>query len=369
MGKKVEQRKQFECLLIQHVKQQEELGQRSVSGPFEEKKMTQPAQECPLSEDSDRQVSAATVIQAGWRGRVTRARVTAMHCAAVIIQARWRGVLARRSLAPMREQRRKFIWAATVIQAMYRGYWVRCKLRQVMQHAKCVSDEENSLEEDIDLNVNEEDFLGEDFAPFSPPTPLCPPITTATSSHSDTLSHLTPDNYHGLQNDSIREPVMSHPGSESSASPEEEFSESGGRWSGAKESGENWGPPTHAWTEDDWRTSSVVSHGSHEGSPHPSSPISGKRAVKEKIVDEWGFKTDTTVNLLMKRARRQKMFKNKAAQRKRMADPAERLAAFQRKGHVVMANSDPGRSDQSHHWGQHTHQSHNSPMSSTKMYQ
>jgi hypothetical protein len=60
------------------------------------------------------------------------------------------------------------------------------------------------------------------------------------------------------------------------------------------------------------------------------------------------------------------MFKNKAAQRKRMADPAERLAAFQRKGHVVMANSDPGRSDQSHHWGQHTHQS---PMSSTKMYQ
>ena len=152
-----------------------------------------------------------------------------------------------------------------------------------------------------------QDCLGEDFAPFSPPTPLCPPITTATSSHSDTLSHLTPDNYHGLQNDSIREPVMSHPGSESSASPEgqwhgeqlqekvdsspfiytEEFSESGGRWSGAKESGENWGPPTHPWTEDDWRTSSVVSHGSHEGSPHPSSPISGKRAVKEIIVDEW----------------------------------------------------------------------------------
>lgn len=32
-----------------------------------------------------------------------------------------------------------------------------------------------------------------------------------------------------------------------------------------------------------------------------------------------GLKTDTTVHLLMKRARRQKMFKNKAAHRKRMA--------------------------------------------------
>ena len=44
-----------------------------------------------------------------------------MHRAAVIIQARWRGVLARRSLALMREQRRKFIWAATVIQ-VYRSF-------------------------------------------------------------------------------------------------------------------------------------------------------------------------------------------------------------------------------------------------------
>ena len=70
-----------------------------------------------------------------------------------------------------------------------------------------------------------QDLLGEDFAPFSPPTPVCPPITTATSSHPDTLSHLTPDNYHGMQNDSIREPVISHQGSESAASPE-------GQWHG-----------------------------------------------------------------------------------------------------------------------------------------
>ena len=46
---------------------------------------------------------------------------------------------------------------------MYRGYWVRCKLRQVMQHAKYVSDEENSLEEDIDLNMNEEVCFGSIF--------------------------------------------------------------------------------------------------------------------------------------------------------------------------------------------------------------
>ena len=36
MSVQVEHRKQLECLLIQHVKQQEELGQKSVGGVHEE---------------------------------------------------------------------------------------------------------------------------------------------------------------------------------------------------------------------------------------------------------------------------------------------------------------------------------------------
>ena len=38
-------------------------------------------------------------------------------------------------------------------QAMYRGYWVRSRLCEVMQGARRVSNEENSLEEDVDLNL------------------------------------------------------------------------------------------------------------------------------------------------------------------------------------------------------------------------
>ena len=39
-----------------------------------------------------------------------------------------------------------------ILQAVYRGYWVRCKLREVIQEAKYESEEDSSLEEDIDLN-------------------------------------------------------------------------------------------------------------------------------------------------------------------------------------------------------------------------
>ena len=38
---------------------------------------------------------------------------------------------------------------------MYRGYWVRQRLRDVIQRAKYCNDEESSLEEDIDLDMNE----------------------------------------------------------------------------------------------------------------------------------------------------------------------------------------------------------------------
>ena len=47
---------------------------------------------------------------------MARARVRAVHHAVVVIQTWWRGILACRTLEQMRQQRRKGIWAATVIQ-------------------------------------------------------------------------------------------------------------------------------------------------------------------------------------------------------------------------------------------------------------
>ena len=39
-----------------------------------------------------------------------------------------------------------------ILQAVYRGYWVRCKLSEVIQKAKYKSEDDSSVEEDIDLN-------------------------------------------------------------------------------------------------------------------------------------------------------------------------------------------------------------------------
>lgn len=38
-------------------------------------------------------------------------------------------------------------------QAVYRGYWVRRRLCELLRDAMHVSDEENSIEEDINLNL------------------------------------------------------------------------------------------------------------------------------------------------------------------------------------------------------------------------
>ena len=68
----------------------------------------------------DREVSAAVVLQAVWRGRTVRQRVAAVCWAAVRVQAVWRGCVVRRSVQLIREERRKQNWAATVIQV---GTW------------------------------------------------------------------------------------------------------------------------------------------------------------------------------------------------------------------------------------------------------
>ena len=41
-------------------------------------------------------------------------------------------------------------------QAAYRGYWIRCRLCKVVQGAQYVSEEENSLEDDFELNLTDD---------------------------------------------------------------------------------------------------------------------------------------------------------------------------------------------------------------------
>ena len=43
-----------------------------------------------------------------------------------------------------------------ILQAMYRGHWVRRRLREVMEGARCVSEEEDSFDEDINLDSMDE---------------------------------------------------------------------------------------------------------------------------------------------------------------------------------------------------------------------
>ena len=49
-----------------------------------------------------------------------------------------------------------FIKCVLLFKAVYRGFWVRRKLQEVIKSAKYVSDEEDSMEEDIDLNITDE---------------------------------------------------------------------------------------------------------------------------------------------------------------------------------------------------------------------
>jgi hypothetical protein len=92
--------------------------------------------------------------------------------------------------------------------------------------------------------------------------------------------------------------------------------------------------PTQAWSGmEDSVPLAVPSSPVLTQLPFPEdTPKSEGTTLKEQIIHDWGFKTDNAVHLMLKRAKRQKKFKNKAAQRKKMSDPTERLAAFHKHG-------------------------------------
>uniref|UniRef100_A0A8D0DNC0 Uncharacterized protein n=1 Tax=Salvator merianae TaxID=96440 RepID=A0A8D0DNC0_SALMN len=81
---------------------------------------------------------AATTIQATWRGHLTRKRLTHEHSAASTIQAAWRHFITREYLALQRDQVpswQPYRQAAVVIQAHYRGYLTRRAFNECRQAA------------------------------------------------------------------------------------------------------------------------------------------------------------------------------------------------------------------------------------------
>jgi protein phosphatase 1 regulatory subunit 7 len=320
MDTKVEQCKLFEQLLVRHVKEQEELGRNIVTG------LNNRSQSCGI----DKLTSATVVLQAAWRGYMARNSFTAKRRAVVRGQAIWRGILARRASQRMMEERRKWIWAATVIQTRYRGYWVRRKLCEVLQHVRHDSGDDSSPEELIDIiNMTEEDLLDEDILPLSPQTPTYLPDMNVTTHYGCSASQ--PEEHNQLNHTSLRGSTATHSGSVStgvhhqwlekheprcqpsaSLSSVTDVCAQRGAQTDEGLRGSRY-PSTQAWSEIETQDATGTIPQPHLKSDSPTS------VKKHEIAKEWGFKTDEAVHLLMKRARRQKQLRSKAAQRKRMA--------------------------------------------------
>jgi hypothetical protein len=230
----------------------------------------------------------------------------------------------------MMEERRKWIWAATVIQTRYRGYWVRRKLCEVLQHVRHDSGDDSSPEELIDIiNMTEEDLLDEDILPLSPQTPTYLPDMNVTTHYGCSASQ--PEEHNQLNHTSLRGSTATHSGSVStgvhhqwlekheprcqpsaSLSSVTDVCAQRGAQTDEGLRGSRY-PSTQAWSEIETQDATGTIPQPHLKSDSPTS------VKKHEIAKEWGFKTDEAVHLLMKRARRQKQLRSKAAQRKRMA--------------------------------------------------
>uniref|UniRef100_A0A8D2LSM1 Abnormal spindle-like microcephaly-associated protein n=1 Tax=Varanus komodoensis TaxID=61221 RepID=A0A8D2LSM1_VARKO len=106
----------------------------------------QPAEACKAGragkelEGQERTVAgrwAATTIQASWRGFLVRRQIATENAAASTIQAAWRRFITREYLAMQRDQADRER-ATVVLQAHYRGYVVRRTLRECSRAATTI---------------------------------------------------------------------------------------------------------------------------------------------------------------------------------------------------------------------------------------
>ncbi|XP_078607338.1 leucine-rich repeat- and IQ domain-containing protein 1-like isoform X3 [Branchiostoma floridae x Branchiostoma japonicum] len=220
--------------------------------------------------------------------------------AAVRIQSVWRGYTVRRDI---RQHTQEWLEAntiqeaATKIQAVWRGHRLRLRLKRALQAARWDDDDDIDDDDDefgeVDLSSFDMQAAELDQAWAPPQTPTLPTrhavLGSATSKHQDRA-----------------QPVW----------------DTRQAWQGAPTPP----PPSPKHPLPPVKPPSRASSASSQH--HPTPPTSRLGSVistkSEQLTEEWGFKSGTTAELMMKRARRMK------ARKKKTLDPHQRLA-LQRK--------------------------------------
>ncbi|XP_078688630.1 leucine-rich repeat- and IQ domain-containing protein 1-like [Branchiostoma floridae x Branchiostoma belcheri] len=219
--------------------------------------------------------------------------------AATRIQAVWRGYSVRRDI---RQHTQNWLAAntiqeaATKIQAAWRGHRLRLRLRRALQAARWEEEEEGDDDDDefgeVDLSSFDLQAAELDQAWAPPQTPTLPTrhaVLGSVSSKQDRAQAMWDTRQAWQAAPTPPPPSPKHPL-----------------------------PPVKPPS----RASSASSQ--HQPTP-PTSRLGSVVSTKsEQLTEEWGFKSGTTAELMMKRARRMK------ARKKKTLDPHQRLA-LQRK--------------------------------------
>ncbi|XP_034144066.1 leucine-rich repeat and IQ domain-containing protein 1 [Esox lucius] len=192
-------------------------------------------------------------------------------------------------------------YAATIIQAVWRGFALRRRLAAALTQARCLQhgDQDEAFEEvDVEEFVFDETTLEADWTT----------IPLSDNSPPETLPHCPP--FPGLQ----RGPKcpLTLPETAQQTSPHLMLRKPKPAWMGGERA------------EPSEKTLSPESS-SKTKSPGSASVLSGLSERSEKILEEWGFTDRSTALLMLKRARK---MASKKPQRRKRQDPSVRLALF-----------------------------------------
>eukprot|EP00731_Ephydatia_muelleri_P006345 Em0003g593a len=249
-------------------------------------------------------VKAATAVQAVWRGRRVRGEVALLKAlkfkrtaAAIVLQTSWRRHRSRRVWS---ERRKK---AAIVIQSHFRGYWLRRRLREIMESARYEDSDEEDMEyeEVLDLGYVDEALLegGVELVRLGmahPPDGLMEEDSVTADDHhcANDGGHVSP----GVRHQAWTELECCVPSEGNQVNP------------------------------GDQRPNAVEDH---IGKKNKLGPMHINRS--EAITQEWGFRDLKTTEMMLRRALRQRNLIAQADRRKKMEDPAARLACFRKMEH------------------------------------
>ncbi|XP_048214619.1 leucine-rich repeat and IQ domain-containing protein 1 [Perognathus longimembris pacificus] len=261
--------------------------------------------------EQDSKITAAVIIQAHWRGYITRREIhfsTKLHCAATVPQRNSfisnQAVLKKRqkeNIITLQEQREK---AALRIQAVWKGFILRKKLTTALEAIENEESEEDY--EEIDLG----DFTFDEAA-------LEKEWLAADSTHFPSQTLLLPNQLHWPKNSGALK-----------------YDDSSLNFPSY---------PAEAWLCNEKENVFSLEH-THLNTKSentslswtPESRLTRKSLLKsekeEKISEEWGFKEISTAQQMLKRA--QKMKSKKV---KKKLDPTLRLALFKNSENKVSA--------------------------------